>query len=120
MSAEPDDDDPEESLIGKAKKTMDDSQVLQHLIRYLVMAAIGAGSAVATRQVGDAHHDEKVESNYASLQQVQEELDWFKAGFRQRVQLEEEARVRETENLRARIVELESQICRLRGVRTCQ
>ena len=87
----------EQSFIRKARKHMEDTKLIEHIVRWAVIAAVGAGSSMATRQVGDAEQNSVVNTNRAELIAMKDQLQMAKDGFRQliTVEVEEEENARE-------------------------
>jgi len=76
---------------------MEDTKLIEHIVRWAVIAAVGAGSSMATRQVGDAEQNSVVNTNRAELIAMKDQLQMAKDGFRQliTVEVEEEENARE-------------------------
>lgn len=98
----------EQSLIRKARKKMEDTKLIEHIVRWAVIAAIGAGSSMATRQVGDAGHEATVQGNRSEVLKLQDEIKMLRDGFSQRVEFEENEREEDVDKLRDRIRRLET------------
>lgn len=97
-----------ETLIRRARRKMEDTKLIEHIVRWAVIAAIGAGSSMATREVGDAQHESVVQSNRNDVLKLSEQLEMLRAGFHQRVEVEEGEREEDIEKLRERIRRLET------------
>lgn len=80
--------DPGDSLIRRAKKKMDDSTVVEVAIRYIVMALLGAGSAVATHKVEDAQTEAAHYASEAKVLALEAEVDSLREGLKQRIEVE--------------------------------
>jgi hypothetical protein len=104
-SAEP---DPSDSMLQRARKKMDDSKLIELVVRWGMIAAVGAGSSVATRQVGDAEHNAVVNTNHAEILSLKTTIEELRSGFHQRCDVEEKEREEDIEKLRDRVMYLEA------------
>jgi hypothetical protein len=89
---------------------MDDHKLIEHLVRWAVIAAIGAGSGMATRQVGDAEHNAVVQSNRSEVLALQADIRMIREGFAQRVEVEEKEREDALKRIERRLTWLEAKL----------
>lgn len=100
----------EQSLIRKARLKMEDSKLLEAIIRYGMIAMLGAGSAMATNKVEDAGHDTIVQENRNGVLELREEVRLVREGFAQRVEVEEKEREDALKRLEHRLTRIETLI----------
>lgn len=100
----------DESLIRKARRKVDDSKLIEHAVRWAVIAAVGAGSSMATRQVSDADQSAVVQTNRAEVEKLKAEIEMLRDGFTQRVDVEEREREAEQKRFERRITWLEARL----------
>lgn len=96
------------SVILKARKKMIDEKVAEKFIMWAIAALMGVGSGVATTQVKGANETAVVQSNRNEVEKLKADLEMFRSGFLQRVDVEEKERTQELTRLRERILVLET------------
>jgi len=104
----------EQSLIRKAGLKMKENEAIQAALRWGFIALLSAGSGYATREVGNAQHDAKLETTYTDTKRLDERVEQLRDGFAQRVNVEEREREEDIAKLRERIRRLESDLDELR------
>lgn len=105
----------EQSLIRKAKHKMDEIKLLERLIPPVVAAVLGVSGGVASSKVKDADYDAVVQSSREEILALKADLQLFRSGFLQRVDVEEREREEDVEKLRDRVIVLET-LLRQRGI----
>lgn len=98
----------EQTLIRRARKKMEDTKLIEHIVRWAVIAAIGAGSSVATRQVKDAGHETVVQENRDGVLELRGDIKLIRDGFAQRVEVEEHEREDALKKLEHRLTRIET------------
>jgi hypothetical protein len=98
----------EQTLIRRARKKMEDTKLIEHIVRWAVIAAIGAGSSVATRQVKDAGHETVVQENREGVLELRGDIKLIRDGFAQRVEVEEHEREDALKKLEHRLTRIET------------
>lgn len=91
---------------------MTQSQTFDWIVKLLAAAAVAAGSGYASHQATDASESARVQSNYAEVQKLKDDLQMAKDGFRQfsetNVREEENERERDIKRLERRLVRIET------------
>ncbi len=86
------------------------SGLIEKLAPLLVAAFIGSSASVATRKVEDAGQDAIVQSNRTEILAIKADLEMFRSGFLQRVDVEEKEREEMIRKLEHRLTWLEARL----------
>lgn len=87
---------------------MDDSKLVEAIIRWGVVAVLGAGSAMATHQVEDSSHVAVVQDNRNEVLALQAEVKLLREGFAQRIDVEEKEREADMKKQEHRLTRVET------------